>query len=61
VRLQGISVASLEEHERMVAALETIRLKPVLDAVYGFGELREAFGHLAGGRHFGKIGIDFAK
>jgi NADPH:quinone reductase-like Zn-dependent oxidoreductase len=61
VRLQGISVASLEEHERMVAALEAIRLKPVLDAVYGFGELREAFEHLAAGRHFGKIGIDFAK
>jgi NADPH:quinone reductase-like Zn-dependent oxidoreductase len=61
VRLQGISVASLEEHERMVRALEAIRLEPVLDAVYGFGELREAFGHLASGKHFGKIGIDFSK
>ena len=60
VRLQGISVASLEEHERMVHALEAIRLEPVLDAVYGFGELREAFDHLASGRHFGKIGIDFS-
>lgn len=61
VRLQGISVASLEEHERMVRALEAIRLEPVLDAVYGFGELREAFGHLASGKHFGKIGIDFSR
>lgn len=61
VRLQGISVASLEEHERMVRALEAIRLEPVLDAVYGFGELREAFDHLASGKHFGKIGIDFSK
>jgi NADPH:quinone reductase-like Zn-dependent oxidoreductase len=45
----------------MVRALEAIRLEPVLDAVYGFGELREAFGHLASGKHFGKIGIDFSK
>ena len=61
VRLQGISVASLEEHERMVSALEAIRLTPVIDAVYGFGELRAAFEHLAAGRHFGKIGIDFTR
>lgn len=61
VHLQGISVASLEEHERMVPALEAIGLRPVLDAVYGFGELRQAFEHLATGSHFGKIGINFAK
>lgn len=61
IHLQGISVASLEDHEKMVHALEAIQLQPVLDAVYGFGELRAAFEHLAGGKHFGKIGIDFAK
>ena len=61
VQLQGISVASLEEHERMVRALEAIRLEPVIDAVYGFGELREAFTEMAGGKQFGKIAIDFGK
>jgi len=61
VHLQGISVASLEEHERMVPALEAIRLEPVIDAAYGFGELREAFKEMAGGKHFGKIAIDFTK
>lgn len=61
VHLQGISVASLEEHERMIGALEATRLEPVLDTVYGFGELHEAFEQLAGGKHFGKIGIDFTK
>ena len=61
VHLQGISVASLEEHERMVRALEAIRLEPAIDAAYGFGELREAFDELAAGKHFGKIAIDFAK
>jgi NADPH:quinone reductase-like Zn-dependent oxidoreductase len=59
VRLQGISVASLEAHERMVAAIEATGLEPVIDRVYGFGQLREAFEHLAAGHHFGKLAIDF--
>jgi NADPH:quinone reductase-like Zn-dependent oxidoreductase len=61
VHLQGISVASLEEHERMVTALEAIRLQPVLDTVYGFGDLHTAFEEIAVGKHFGKIGIDFSR
>jgi NADPH:quinone reductase-like Zn-dependent oxidoreductase len=59
VRIQGISVAPLEEHERMVAAIEATGLEPVIDHVYGFGQVREAFEHLVAGRHFGKLAIDF--
>lgn len=61
VHVQGISVASLEQHERLVAALEATRLQPLLDQVFGFQELRPAFEHMLAGKHFGKIGIDFAK
>lgn len=61
IRLQGISVAPLEQHERMVAAVEYSRLEPVIDHVFGFNELREAFDVMASGKHFGKIVIDFAK
>ncbi|MGN2251124.1 NAD(P)-dependent alcohol dehydrogenase [Frateuria sp. GZRe14] len=59
VRIQGISVAPLEEHERMVAAIEATGLEPVIDHVYAFGQVREAFEHLVAGRHFGKLAIDF--
>lgn len=59
VRIQGLSVAPLEAHERMVTAIEASGLEPVIDHVYGFGQLREAFDHLASGRHFGKLAIDF--
>jgi NADPH:quinone reductase-like Zn-dependent oxidoreductase len=59
VRIQGISVAPLEEHELMVAAIEATGLEPVIDRVYGFGQVREAFEHLVAGRHFGKLAIDF--
>lgn len=61
VRVQGISVASLEQHERMLAALEATQLLPVLDKVYGFEELRAAMEHMIAGKHFGKIGIDFSR
>jgi NADPH:quinone reductase-like Zn-dependent oxidoreductase len=59
VRVQGISVAPLEAHERMVAAIEATGLEPVIDQVYGFGQLRQAFEQLVAGRHFGKLAIDF--
>jgi NADPH:quinone reductase-like Zn-dependent oxidoreductase len=61
VRVQGISVASLEAHEQMVAAIEATGLEPVVDHVYGFGQLREAFEQLVAGRHFGKLAIDFSR
>ena len=44
---------------QMVDAIEATGLEPVIDHVYGFGQLREAFEHLAAGRHFGKLAIDF--
>ena len=59
IRVQGISVAPLEAHERMVAAIEATGLEPLIDHVYGFGQLREAFERMAAGRHFGKLAIDF--
>lgn len=59
LRLQGISVAPLETHEQMVTAIEASGLEPVIDHVYGFGQLREALEHLVAGRHFGKLAIDF--
>lgn len=61
IRLQGISVAPLEQHERMAAAVEYSRLEPVIDRVFGFEELREAFELMASGKHFGKIAIDFTR
>lgn len=61
LRVQGISVASLEAHERMVAAIEAIGLEPVIDEVYGFEQAGQALQALASGGHFGKLAIDFAR
>lgn len=55
VRLQGIFVGSREMFEEMNRAIDLAELKPVIDRVFGFGELHEALNYLASGAHFGKI------
>jgi NADPH:quinone reductase-like Zn-dependent oxidoreductase len=54
-RLQGIYVGSREMFEEMNRAIGLAGLRPVVDRVFEFGELKEAFGHLESGQHFGKI------
>jgi NADPH:quinone reductase-like Zn-dependent oxidoreductase len=56
--LEGVSVGSGEMFARMTAAIERHQIKPIIDAVYPFGEARDAFRALKRGAHFGKIVID---
>jgi NADPH:quinone reductase-like Zn-dependent oxidoreductase len=56
-RLHGIFVGSREMFEEMNRAIALGRLRPVIDRVFEFGELREALSYLASGAHFGKICI----
>jgi NADPH:quinone reductase-like Zn-dependent oxidoreductase len=44
----------------MLRAVDRHRLKPVVDRVFRFEELREALDYLASGAHFGKICLRFA-
>ena len=55
VRLQGVTVGTAEGFADMLRAIEQHRLKPVVDRVFRFDELREALDYLASGAHFGKI------
>lgn len=57
IRLQGITVGSRDDFEAMARAIALHRLRPAIDRVFGFGELREALDQLARGQHFGKICI----
>lgn len=57
VRLQGITVGNRDGFEKMVCAFDQHKLKPVVDRVFGFEQLREALDYLASGSHFGKICI----
>jgi len=59
VRLQGITVGHRDSFEAMTMALAQHQLKPVIDRVFAFEELKEAMAYLQEGKHFGKICLRF--
>jgi NADPH:quinone reductase-like Zn-dependent oxidoreductase len=57
VRLQGIFVGSREMFEAMNRAIVLHKLRPVIDRVFSFTEVHQAFRHMESASHFGKICI----
>jgi len=57
VRLQGVTVGHRDGFEAMLRAIEQHGVKPVVDRVYAFAELKEALAHLRSGAQFGKLCI----
>lgn len=55
VRLQGIFVGSREMFVEMNEFIDRHLIKPVVDRVFEFGEVREALRYMESGAHFGKI------
>jgi NADPH:quinone reductase-like Zn-dependent oxidoreductase len=58
VRLQGIFVGSRTMFEDMNKAIAVNKVRPAIDRVFKFGEVREALKHMQSGSHFGKIVIN---
>ncbi|HWW97078.1 MAG TPA: NAD(P)-dependent alcohol dehydrogenase [Edaphobacter sp.] len=57
LRVQGIYVGSRAMFEQMNAAITKARLRPSIDRVFAFDQVREAFLHMESASHFGKIVI----
>lgn len=56
VRMQGIFVGSRQMFEDMNRMLcQYIHIKPVIDKVFEFGEIKDALKYMESGSHFGKI------
>ena len=55
VRMQGVTVGHRDGFEAMLRAIDQHRLKPVVDRVFAFEELKEAMAHLQSGAQFGKV------
>ena len=55
--LQGISVGSTQMFEALNRAISASAIKPVIDKVFGFDDVKAAYQHMASGAHFGKIVI----
>ena len=59
LRIIGISVGSRQMFDDMVAAINTHGISPVIDHVYGYGEVPDALHAMESAGHFGKLAIDF--
>lgn len=55
--LRGIYVGSRRMLEDLCRAVEINRIAPVIDRVFGFLEVQDAYRYLKSGQHFGKIVI----
>jgi NADPH:quinone reductase-like Zn-dependent oxidoreductase len=60
LRVQGIYVGSRAMFEEMNRSIEEAQLRPVIDRVFAWDEVLDAFGHMQSGSHFGKIVIGTA-
>jgi len=58
--LRGIYVGSRQMFEAMNAAVALHQIRPVIDRVFDFGEARDAYNHLKGQTHVGKVVIRIA-
>jgi NADPH:quinone reductase-like Zn-dependent oxidoreductase len=59
VRVQGIYVGSRAMFERMNRAIEFHHIKPVIDRVFAWTEIKEALRYMESQQHFGKICLKF--
>jgi NADPH:quinone reductase-like Zn-dependent oxidoreductase len=57
VRLQGVTVGHRDGFEAMARAITQHRIRPQIDRVFAFEELREAMAYLKSGAQFGKVCI----
>jgi NADPH:quinone reductase-like Zn-dependent oxidoreductase len=60
LRVQGIFVGSRLMFENMNRAISVARLKPAIDRVYPFDQVRQAMDHMRSASHFGKIVIQIS-
>ena len=56
--VQGIYVGSREMFEAMVRAIEVNSIEPVIDQVFGFDQVKEAYQSMRQAGHVGKIVIE---
>lgn len=55
VRLQGVTVGHRDGFEAMIRSMEQHKVKPIVDRIFAFEELKEAMAYLKGGTQFGKV------
>jgi NADPH:quinone reductase-like Zn-dependent oxidoreductase len=59
IRIQGIYVGSRSMFERMNRAIEFHAIKPVIDRIFAWRDIKESLGYMEEQRHIGKICLIF--
>jgi NADPH:quinone reductase-like Zn-dependent oxidoreductase len=59
VRIQGIFVGSRDMFEAMNRAISLHKIKPIIDRVFPFADVKAGLRYLESGAHFGKVAIAF--
>jgi NADPH:quinone reductase-like Zn-dependent oxidoreductase len=55
IHVEGVYVGSRAMYSRMIAAIDTNHLRPVIDRTFPLTQAREALAHMQSGSHYGKI------
>jgi NADPH:quinone reductase-like Zn-dependent oxidoreductase len=58
IHVDGVYVGSRAMYQRLIAALDTNHLHPILDRTFPLTQAREALTYMQSGNHFGKIVLD---
>jgi NADPH:quinone reductase-like Zn-dependent oxidoreductase len=56
-RLQGVTVGSVEDLQKMCDAISVNGMRPVIDGAFAFDQAKAAFSYMESGAHFGKVAI----
>lgn len=57
IQIRGIFMESTEELRALMRAVSAIKLKPSIDKVFSFSEVKDAYRHLEAQKHIGKVVI----
>lgn len=56
-RVQGVYVGSRRMHADLARFTEVMKIRPVVDKVFGFDEVPAAYRYFEAGKHFGKVAV----
>ncbi len=57
VQIRGIFMESTEELRALMRAVDALKLKPAIDKIFPFTQVKEAYHHLESQKHIGKVVI----
>lgn len=55
--VRGNFVANRQDEQAMIQAIEASGMEPIIDRVFPFDQLKEAYQYMVDGKHFGKVVI----